>query len=477
MNDSGAKPAWSLREIDPADDAGLQKIAELHMELLGYGPMAGLGGEFVREVCYRAHMHEGVLRVVLAEVDGAPAGFIAITPYSLSFHRSGLRRHALLAGWETVKAIARDPRRLIRLIRALRVLASRREELQREAGPLGEVVCIAVRPQFLNPRYQRSTGIRPSEQLVRHAAAYLRRAGIEDMRMLVDEDNRPVLMLYHLLGAHFSSYRLGGDPMVEVVFDLRDGRLAHAPPVPESWSTVAANAAGAGAGLDGTDWSVYWERISDEQQVFRAEARDHIERLRRLVRPAPQARVLDFGCGFGFAAEQLAPHVACVALWDASGNVRRRARARIAHVPNIELLDLSRPEDGLPAQRFDLVTVHSVLQYMSEEEIVRWLGVWRRLLTPSGRIVVSDLIQPGTSAARELADYLRFSARAGFFANALAGGVREFTRYFRARTSRPLTLVPPESLERWAAASGLRVQWLPENTSYRRFRRAAMLYA
>lgn len=41
---SGAPPgpaAWVLREVRPDDSAGLDTISDLHMELLGFGPMAG----------------------------------------------------------------------------------------------------------------------------------------------------------------------------------------------------------------------------------------------------------------------------------------------------------------------------------------------------------------------------------------------------------------------------------------------------
>ena len=462
-------PVLGLREISADDREGLDAITTLHMELLDYGPMAGLGADFVREVCYRAHMHEGVLRVALAEVDGVPAGFVATTAYSLSFHRSGLRKHAVLAGWETLKAIAKDPRRLVKLVRALRVLGSRRGEQDRDDSVAeGEVVCIAVRPQYLNPKFQRTTGVRLSESLVRRAAHYLRRAGIGRMRMLVDADNKPVLMLYHLLGAHFENCTLGGTPTVEVVFDLADGRLAAPVSLPQAWEAVSGSQGGG-------DWNAYWEEISDDQEVFRAEARDHVARLRRLVRPAADARVLDFGCGFGFAAEQLAPHVGSVALWDGSSSVRRRARMRVAHLPNIEFVDLSRVDASLPAERFDLITVHSVLQYMSEDEIAHWLRTWRRMLNPGGRLVLSDLIQPGTSAIRELLDYLQFAATSGFFIDAFIGGLKEFAHYFKARNSRPLTFVTPGRLDEWGRVAGFNVYWLPENTCYRRFRRAAVL--
>jgi hypothetical protein len=114
---------------------------------------------------------------------------------------------------------------------------------------------------------------------------------------------------------------------------------------------------------------------------------------------------------------------------------------------------------------------------MSEDEIARWLRTWRRLLRPGGRLVLSDLIQPGTSAIRELLDYLRFAAKSGFFIDAFVGGVKEFAHYFKARNSRPLTFVTPGRLEEWGRAAGFNVYWLPENTCYRRFRRAAILSA
>ena len=286
--------------------------------------------------------------------------------------------------------------------------------------------------------------------------------------MLVDADNRPVLMLYHLMGAHFKGYALGGEPMTEVWFDLRNGQLASDPAMPAAWRAPAA------AGGDGADWRAYWEKIEDRQEVFRAEARDHIARLRRLLALDPHTRTLDFGCGFGFAAEQLAPHVGSVTLWDGAANVRRRARARIAWLANVEMVDLSDP-DTAQSSAYDLITVHSVVQYMSQAELLAWLRRWRQMLKPTGRLVLSDLIQPGTSAVRELLDYLRFSAREGFFGDALIGGVREFGSYFGARSSRPLMQVDEARLNQWAAQTGLRVEWLPENLSYRRFRRAAVL--
>jgi ribosomal protein S18 acetylase RimI-like enzyme len=209
-----------LREVRPDDAAALDQVADLHMELLDYGPMAGLGRKFVRDVCYAVHMRDDLLHVVLATVGGEPAGFVAYTPFSIGFHRTGLRRHWARAAFVLVSSLLDERRRIAKLGRALRVLRSRRDEVALGQDPLGEVVCVAVRKRFLAPPFVRKTGVRLSELLIRHAQEQLARAGARKMRMIVDADNKPVLMLYHLMGAHFESYQQAGEPRVHVWFDI-----------------------------------------------------------------------------------------------------------------------------------------------------------------------------------------------------------------------------------------------------------------
>jgi SAM-dependent methyltransferase len=464
MNDVAAGDGGlRIREVKADDAAGLDLVASLHMELLGFGTMAGLGHEFVREACYRANMIGGALRVFVAEIDGEAAGFAAVTPLARSFHRHGLAGQKGRVAWHTAKALVAKPSRMAALLRSLGELGSRREEQHEEREP-GEVVCIAGRQKYLTARFTRARGIRLSEALVRHCAAYLLRAGTLKMRMLVTADNRPVLMLYHFLGAQFRDVRLGATPNVEVTFDLATGRLASPAPLPAAWDETRATG-------QADDWRTYWETIDERKKVFRVEARDHVERLRRLVPLDKSSRVLDFGCGFGFVAEELAPHVGCVGLWDAAASVRRRARLRTAQLDNVELAD---PFE--PGARYDLITAHSVVQYMTPDEIREWLERWRALLRTPGRLVLSDLLQPETSSPRELARYLQFAARSGFFVDAFVEGVREIARYSRARRARPLTVVTPDQIAAWGSAAGYRVDILPENLSYRASRRTAVLH-
>lgn len=462
-------PVWTLRDVRVDDQDALDKVAELHMELLNFGPMAGLGKRFIRDICYAAHMEGNLLEVSLAEIDGQPAGFIAYTPYSIGFHRSGLKEHWFSAGMAAARAVITDPRRIPKLLRALKVLASRRTETSLGEDPMGEVVCVAVRKPYLAPAFMRRSGLRPSETLIRYAGEKLAHRGVNRMRMIVDADNKPVLMLYHLMGAHFEKYEQAGEPRVHVWFDLPEASPESVPPC---WSTLASPGE-----VHDESWRSYWERIADQQAVFRIEAGDYVRRLRDGISPGAGMRVLDFGCGFGHTAAALAPHVASVALWDASSTVRQRARIRVAGIPNTELVDLTSDASSARAGQFDLILAHSVLQYMSTQEIEDWLRRWKSMLRPGGRIVLSDLIQPAAGGVGEILGYLGFAARNGFFLKAFVAGVKEFGSYWSARRARPLTAIAPERMEQLGRQAGMVVRWLPRNLSHRQARRTAVLTA
>jgi len=222
-------------------------------------------------------------------------------------------------------------------------------------------------------------------------------------------------------------------------------------------------------------WSAYWENIDDTQRVFRIEARDYVARVRRILQPTRATTVLDFGCGFGHTARELAPSVGNIALWDASSNVRRHALERVRDLGNATMLDLQQADEAALRNRFDLILVHSVLQYMSPDEVRSWLARWRGMLSRDGRLVLSDLLVPGAGSFGEIPSYLMFALRHGFFWDAFTAGVRETAHYWSTRKSAPLTVLPRQVLESWSTEAGLQLQWLDENLSHRRSRATAVL--
>lgn len=219
-------------------------------------------------------------------------------------------------------------------------------------------------------------------------------------------------------------------------------------------------------------WVLYFDGIR-EQRTFRFEAEDFTNRLEGVVRLPAGARVLDFGCGFGFVARALAPLTAEIDLWDASPGMRARAAAAVAGFSNARVLEVF-PETG-SRNRYDLIIVNSVIQYMGRQELLEWLRLWQRALTSEGRIVIADVVPARRQAHRDLIDQVWFGARRGFLLTALREGVSELRRYAVMRQARPLTRFTPGELETLACHAHLAVEFLPRNLTCRTARISLML--
>src|SRR5205807_7785157 len=63
----------------------------------------------------------------------------------------------------------------------------------------------------------------------------------------------------------------------------------------------------------------------------------------------------------------------------------------------------------------------AVTQYMTAAEFDAALGVLRRLLKPSGRLILGDILRPAVGMLRDVIALLRFAAAHGFLKDALIG--------------------------------------------------------
>jgi hypothetical protein len=212
-------PRVTIRDVDPGDDAALRAVAALHEELLAFGPLAALGADFLRTVCYRAPVRGGLMSVALAEVDGVPAGFVAWTAESGRFHAEAMRSNLGVAAVQGALALLRDPRRLRAAPRILRVMRSRVDD-GGDRDSVGEVIGLVARPEFVTPAFRRQTRTWISRDLVAHAAAALHGRGRTRLRMFVAAENTKALVLYQVLGADFAPVEHGGEPTVAVTFAL-----------------------------------------------------------------------------------------------------------------------------------------------------------------------------------------------------------------------------------------------------------------
>lgn len=135
---------------------------------------------------------------------------------------------------------------------------------------------------------------------------------------------------------------------------------------------------------------------------------------------APDAVVLDYSCGEALSAGKVADACATLILAEPAPGVRGRLIARYA--PNTKIRVRSLDElRRMPEASVDLVVMNSVAQYMSEAELDAAFAVIRRLLKPSGRLVLGDILRPEVGMGRDVLALLRFAAGHGFLKDALIG--------------------------------------------------------
>src|SRR6202051_4179776 len=135
---------------------------------------------------------------------------------------------------------------------------------------------------------------------------------------------------------------------------------------------------------------------------------------------SPPAGVLGHACGEALSAAKVAEACSQLYLAEPAPGVRGRLIARFA--PNTKIrvrsLDDLRKMDE---KSVDLVVMNSVAQYMTSTELDSALAVIRRLLKPSGRLVLGDILRPEVGMIRDVLALLKFAATHGFLKDALYG--------------------------------------------------------
>ena len=135
---------------------------------------------------------------------------------------------------------------------------------------------------------------------------------------------------------------------------------------------------------------------------------------------SPDQVVLDYSCGEALSAAKVAQACAMLILAEPAPGVRGRLIARFAPNTKIRVRSL---EDVRKMQQgsVDLVVMISVAQYMTPIELDAALAVIHRLLKPSGRLVLGDILRPEVGLPTDVYALLRFAAKHGFLRDALTG--------------------------------------------------------
>jgi ubiquinone/menaquinone biosynthesis C-methylase UbiE len=134
---------------------------------------------------------------------------------------------------------------------------------------------------------------------------------------------------------------------------------------------------------------------------------------------SPNAVVLDYACGEALSAAKVADACAKLYLAEPAPGVRGRLIARFA--PNTKIRVRSLDDLRKMDEAVDLVVMNSVAQYMTPEELDSAFGVVRRLLKPSGRLVLGDILRPDVGMAKDVLALLKFARTHGFLKDAVYG--------------------------------------------------------
>jgi ubiquinone/menaquinone biosynthesis C-methylase UbiE len=130
--------------------------------------------------------------------------------------------------------------------------------------------------------------------------------------------------------------------------------------------------------------------------------------------------VLDYACGEALSAGKVAEACGLLILAEPAPGVRGRLIARFAPNTKIRVRSL---EDirKMPENSVDLVVMNSVAQYMTTDEFDSALAVVRKILKPSGRLVLGDILRPEVGMLTDVYALLRLAAKHGFLKDAVKG--------------------------------------------------------
>ena len=178
-------------------------------------------------------------------------------------------------------------------------------------------------------------------------------------------------------------------------------------------------------------WIEYWNR-PDGIFVNGLHKRAYYQRLFSNVLPflprGSGSAMLDWGCGEAFGAERMGAECETIYLYDPADVVRTRLRETYKDHQRIVVIS-ERQLKGLPSECLDLILINSVIQYLSQQQLVAALCDLRRLLRPDGQFLIGDVIVPGTAPWQHVIVFLTFAYRAGFMLSAIVGLIRKFLPY------------------------------------------------
>lgn len=208
-----------IETLDPrrSDDVGA--IADIHFRLLGDSPIVGLGRRFVRDVFYGKLVEDGAVRVILCRHEGRIVGFISYTPDPQGFMGKGIRKHFAYLCWVMSLSLVTQPSLGKNVLRALGMVRERAGEKEQPDPRLGEVISLAVLPEFGKHIPEGGT-VRVAVRLFQEAIAAFKAIQYERIHLLVQPSNKASNLLCSVMGCTFEKIMIAGLPAHRYTYHL-----------------------------------------------------------------------------------------------------------------------------------------------------------------------------------------------------------------------------------------------------------------
>ena len=232
LHSPGGTTDARVRMVDPDNAADVAIAARLHAVLFQeIGPIAKLGERLLRRYCYSYVLRTGLMKAMIVEVNGEPAGLAAYTGDPRRLHSAALRSHFPFIARELMRSIIEQPSILLRVPGALRLFwERRRDRVPEEVGSFAEVVVFGVLPQYASTRFIRQTGIQVADILTNFVLDNIWADGFPRMRGVILASNKRALSFFAIRGSRIDPFPSAHRPSFQIWLDLESGgdkRLPH----------------------------------------------------------------------------------------------------------------------------------------------------------------------------------------------------------------------------------------------------------
>jgi 2-polyprenyl-3-methyl-5-hydroxy-6-metoxy-1,4-benzoquinol methylase len=156
-------------------------------------------------------------------------------------------------------------------------------------------------------------------------------------------------------------------------------------------------------------WATFWQNQAHSfDEVMRVSTSYFARRFIKEFRVTPQDEIFDYGCGPGFLADSLAGFKITVTGADINSSfvqqcLKNHPKSNTFVITTNPDLNQSILNNNVGERKFDFIIILSISQYLESvhalEKIINLLKVY---LSDKGKIIVADVVDPGTSALRDL---------------------------------------------------------------------------